>query len=309
MEDDDLADGRVGEVRPDPVDQYALVDAERGLHRPAGNPVRLDDERLDQEGQAERCRHNHHGSINELESDFFVAVTRCLRRQPPRRPPDRRPCGAVEDADTSRLLGAGLLSGRGFVPRPPRRRRSRPRLLPRARPPRRRGSHRLPGGLVAVVLGPVQELALDGLLGTGVATLADAGALAHPAAQVVELGPPHVPARGHLDPLDLRRVQRERPLDADAERLLADRERLAGAVALTLDHDPLEHLGPPPGPFDHLKVDANTVAGVERRYSAELCALQGFDDGGHGNESAAPTIAAWGAAHFKRMPRPAGGLW
>ena len=81
------------------------------------------------------------------------------------------------------------------------------------------------------------------LLGAGVAALADAGALADPVAQVVELGATDVAAGGDLDLLDLRRVHGERALDADAERLLADGERLAGAVALALDDDALEDLG------------------------------------------------------------------
>src|SRR5688572_16650959 len=71
--------------------------------------------------------------------------------------------------------------------------------------------------------GIVQQTSLDALLRPGVAALADAGALADPAAQVVELRAPHVAAGGDLDPLDLRRVHRERTLHADAEGLLADR--------------------------------------------------------------------------------------
>src|SRR4029077_6990607 len=65
--------------------------------------------------------------------------------------------------------------------------------------------------------------------------------------------------------LDLRRVQRERPLDADAERLLADGERLAGPGALSLEHDPLEHLGAAAVTLDHLEVDAHAVARGEGR--------------------------------------------
>ena len=57
--------------------------------------------------------------------------------------------------------------------------------------------------------------------------LADARLLADLAAQVVELRAVDVADRLHLDLLDLGRVQRERPLHADAERLLADGERLA----------------------------------------------------------------------------------
>src|SRR5690349_14930907 len=92
---------------------------------------------------------------------------------------------------------------------------------------RRRGGRR----------GGVEDAALDHFLRTGVAALADAGALADTAAQVVELGAPDVTAGGDLDLLDLRRVQRERALDADAERLLADGEGLADPLALALDHN------------------------------------------------------------------------
>src|SRR5689334_23563959 len=72
----------------------------------------------------------------------------------------------------------------------------------------------------------------------------DARLFPHFLAQVVELGATYVTDLDDLDLLDLRRVQRERPLDADAERLLADRERLARAGALALDDDALEDLEP-----------------------------------------------------------------
>src|SRR4051795_13671403 len=89
-----------------------------------------------------------------------------------------------------------------------------------------RGSGRLGGGIV-------EQPRLDDLLGlTGVPALAHTRALADPAAQVVELGPPDVAAGGDLDALDLRRVQRERALHAHAEGLLAHREGLAHALAL-----------------------------------------------------------------------------
>jgi hypothetical protein len=65
-------------------------------------------------------------------------------------------------------------------------------------------------------------------------------------------------------------VQRERALDADAEGLLADGERLPGAVALALDDNTLEDLGTPARALDHLEVDAKTVTGVKRRNAAEL---------------------------------------
>src|SRR5690242_19914773 len=77
----------------------------------------------------------------------------------------------------------------------------------------------------------VQDAALDDLLRTRVAALADAGALADTAAQVVELRAPDVAAGGDLDLLDLRRVQGERTLDTNAEGLLANRESLTDAFA------------------------------------------------------------------------------
>ena len=107
------------------------------------------------------------------------------------------------------------------------------------------------------------------------AALGNAGALADPAAQVVELRPADVAAGGDLELLDLRRVQRKRPLDPDPERLLADGEGLAHAAALALDHDALEDLGPPAGSLDHLEVHAHAVAGGEPRplLAAARCSM------------------------------------
>ena len=113
------------------------------------------------------------------------------------------------------------------------------------------------------------------------AALGDAGALADPAAQVVELRPPHVAAGDDLELLDLRRVDREGALDADAERLLADRERLPRAAALAPDHDPLEHLGAPPRPLDHLEVHPHPVAGGKARDLPQLALLDALDDRAH----------------------------
>src|SRR5581483_4454258 len=116
------------------------------------------------------------------------------------------------------------------------------------------------------------------------AELADAGLLADLAAEVVELGAIDVADRADLDLVDLRRVQRERPLDADAEGVLADGEGLAGAGALPLDHEALEDLDPLPGPFDHAKVDTHGVAGLEGRNLAQLTALDVLDRRAHGKE-------------------------
>src|SRR5215210_8960189 len=103
--------------------------------------------------------------------------------------------------------------------------------------------------------GIVQQPGLDDFLRlAGVPALADAGALADAAAEVVELGPAHVAAGGDLDALDLRRVHGERAFHADAEGLLAHGEGLAHPFALALDHDALEDLGAAAGALDDLEV-------------------------------------------------------
>src|SRR2546428_7760708 len=120
-------------------------------------------------------------------------------------------------------------------------------------------------------------------LGAGLAgaQLADAGLLADLLAQVVELRAVDVADRGDLDLVDLRRVERERALDADAERLLADRERLVHASALALENDALEDLDAAALALDHLEVNANGVAGLELRHLAQLGPLELFDHLAH----------------------------
>ena len=54
MEDHDVADLRVPEAGADAVDEHALADLERRDHRLTRDAVRLDQERLDPERQAER---------------------------------------------------------------------------------------------------------------------------------------------------------------------------------------------------------------------------------------------------------------
>ncbi len=139
-----------------------------------------------------------------------------------------------------------------------------------------------PGGLDG--RGVEQQTRLDGLLGARVAALAHTRALADPVAQVVELRAAHVAARGQLDALDLRRVHREHALDADAEGLLAHRERLARTVALALDDDALEDLHAAARALDHLEVDLHAVAGREVGNAAQLRALDGCDDAAHDGE-------------------------
>src|SRR5262249_19423755 len=90
--------------------------------------------------------------------------------------------------------------------------------------------------------------------------------------------------RADLDLFDLRRVKRERPLDPDAERVLAHRERLPRPGALSLDDDPLEDLDAPPLALDHLEVHANGVPRLETRpVAAPLLAREGLDDAVHQN--------------------------
>src|SRR5262249_46610332 len=113
------------------------------------------------------------------------------------------------------------------------------------------------------------------------AEFADAGLLAHLAAQVIELRAVDVADRPHLDLVDLGRVERERPLDADAEGTLTDGEGLADAGALALDHDALEHLDPPAGALDHAEMDAHRVAGLEAGHVAQLTALEFLDRPAH----------------------------
>src|SRR5205814_1158162 len=73
-----------------------------------------------------------------------------------------------------------------------------------------------------------------------------------------------VAAGHHLDVVDVRRVDREGPLDADAIALLAHRERLADAATLPTDNDALEDLDALLGALDHLDVHVDGVARVER---------------------------------------------
>src|SRR6266516_7622775 len=80
-------------------------------------------------------------------------------------------------------------------------------------------------------------------------------------------------------------MEREGPLDADAERVLADGERLAGARALALEHDSLEHLDPLAAALDHAEVHTHRVARLELRDFAQLPALDVLDRGAHGKEA------------------------
>src|SRR5215218_1513059 len=97
----------------------------------------------------------------------------------------------------------------------------------------------------------------------GAALLLDLRGPAGPIAQVVELGPADVAPGDQLDLGDAGRVHREGPLDADAERDLADGEGLAQAAALAAQDEALEDLDPLPAPLDHADVHLDGVAGPE----------------------------------------------
>src|ERR1700676_2156836 len=104
-------------------------------------------------------------------------------------------------------------------------------------------------------------LALAGMM----RALGDAGHFAAQAAQVVELGAPHLAAANELDRIDHRREQREHALDALAVGNLADREALVQAVAGAADADALVGLDAGALAFDHLDVDDHGVARLEVR--------------------------------------------
>ena len=114
------------------------------------------------------------------------------------------------------------------------------------------------------------------------AQLADPRLLADAATEVVELRAIDVTDHRDLELLDLRRMERERALDTDAERLLADGERLARTRSLALDDDALEDLDALAGALDHLEVDADRVTGLEDGDVAQLRLLDALDDCAHG---------------------------
>src|SRR3712207_4311218 len=113
----------------------------------------------------------------------------------------------------------------------------------------------------------------------GAALLLDLRRPAGPLAQVVELGPADVAPGDQLDLGDAGRVDREGPLDADAEGDLADGERLPQAAALAAQDEALEDLDPLPAPLDHADVHLDGVAGPEvGQIVAQLRALDHVGD-------------------------------
>src|SRR5262249_54095952 len=70
---------------------------------------------------------------------------------------------------------------------------------------------------------------------------------------------------------------------------LPHRERLTDARALALDDDAVEHLDAAACALDHLKVNADGVAGLELRHFAQLCALEILNDVAHEEVGRRPT--------------------
>ncbi len=77
-------------------------------------------------------------------------------------------------------------------------------------------------------------------------------------------------------------MERKGPLHPDTERGLADREGLANATSLALDHDTLEYLGAAAASFDYLEVNAHAVACAESRALLDLFLLELVDYRAHG---------------------------
>ena len=180
---------------------------------------------------------------------------------------------ARDDERAGERAATGLVSARdeasaelSVEPQQPlcRLRRLPPALLLRAHPRQLLRQRALGSGLFAdgLLLCDVVRGTRRGYRGPPL-HLPDARLLSHFRAQVVELRAVDVADRLHLDLLDLRRVHRERPLDSDAERLLAHGEGLAHAGALALDDDSLEDLEAAALTLDHLEVHADGVARLE----------------------------------------------
>src|SRR5262249_4976233 len=99
----------------------------------------------------------------------------------------------------------------------------------------------------------------------GILALDDARRLAAPAAQIIELGAPHLAAADDLDRIDHRRIQRKHPLDALAVRNLPHSEVLVDAGAGPADTHAFIGLHAGALAFDDLDVDDERVARLEVR--------------------------------------------
>src|SRR5581483_997254 len=136
----------------------------------------------------------------------------------------------------------------------------------------------------------------------GLATLTDAGPLAHLLAQVVELGAADVAVPQHLDPVDARRVHQEGALHADAVGDPAHREgRPQAGLAAERDDHALEHLDALTGTLDDLDVHAHGVAAAQHRYlGLLLLALEQVDDVHHTPPAGAPSRTSSGRRRLIR---------
>ena len=246
VEDDDVADVRVGEAGADAVDQHPLADLERRHHRLRRDPVRLDEERLD----AEREPEGHRDDQDQLEE-------RAGRRRP-----------------ALHLYFSASAAEASGPRRHPGRRRSVASLSPR------RGSPRalVPGlrlGASArrrAALGRCRFGAPGSWSRPACTTSSGSASGARAHARACRCGRAGSRAwRGAR-----RRGRRPRSarssangagtsLHADAEGLLADGEGLTDALTLALDHDTLEDLRAAARALDDLEVDAHAVARLELR--------------------------------------------
>ncbi len=95
------------------------------------------------------------------------------------------------------------------------------------------------------------------------ASLLDPRGLAPQLAQVVKLGPAHMPLSQNLDSIDSGRVQGERPLHPNTVRDLANRERRAEAATTAPNADPFEGLQSLFVTFDYFHLHLDGVSGPE----------------------------------------------
>src|SRR5262249_38395072 len=99
----------------------------------------------------------------------------------------------------------------------------------------------------------------------GILALDDARRLAAPAAQIIELGAPHLAATDDLDRIDHWRIQRKHPLDAFAVRNLSYSKVLVDAGAGPADAHAFIGLHAGALAFDDLDIDDERVARLEVR--------------------------------------------
>src|SRR5579859_1666341 len=92
-------------------------------------------------------------------------------------------------------------------------------------------------------------------------------------AQIIQFGASHPARTHHVDMIDHPRVQRKNALDPLSKAHLADRNAFAHARILARNHRALERLQPLLVAFLDFDVNANRVAGPERRYLGAVILL------------------------------------